>query len=329
MRKEHYVFISCCLAGLALILTPLIALGFKIEAKHRLQVFEVPDHWVNTGYVEDYKAYEDSFAFDTIQWSTVEPESQEQFITVDMEAEIPEAVFRFSADNLSALTDEDSYIANLNEDAAWNYISNGLFTTYPTSSFNANKDKLVQLQAANTEIITVNVWTWNSKNKDDLTKKSSTLTVAVNSKLANTFKHIFQDIYNHPDKPVVNLYDTAMGTWVLRGKNHNNNKTMSAHALGCAIDINPSTGSCYVNGTWYGNAYGQKAMPANVWYQLPETQDKYNVLYIGSPIVETFKAYGFYWGGDWTSGTDCMHLAYIGDGSSARSKGIKNYKERR
>ena len=328
MRKEHYVFISCCVMGLALILVPLIALGMKIEAKNQTQIYAIPEHWQLAGYVEDYQAYEDSFAFDDIQWSTVEPETPEEFITVDPTADVPEAVFRFSADDLSSFNLDDRRIALLTEDEAWSYISNGLFTEYPTTSFNDNKDKLVQLQASNTKIISVKVWTWNSKNKEDLTKKSDILTVAVNTKLAPTFEHIFQDIYNHPDKPIINLYDSAMGTWVLRGKNHNNNRTMSSHALGCAIDINPSTGSAYVNGVWYGNAYGQKAMPTNIWYQLPETQEKYNILYKDSPIVETFKAYGFYWGGDWDSGTDCMHLAYIGDGSSARAKAIKNYEER-
>ena len=162
-----------------------------------------------------------------------------------------------------------------------------------------------------------------------MSKKTITKTFAVNSKIASVFEHIFEDIYKHPSQPVINIGDKGMGTWVLRGKNHKDSNTMSSHSLGVAIDINPSTGSFYVNGKWYGNAYGQNKMPSSMWSQLPEVQKKYHVLYDGCPIVEIFKSYGFYWGGDWTSGTDAMHLSYIGDGSSARATGIKNFNERR
>ena len=132
-----------------------------------------------------------------------------------------------------------------------------------------------------------------------MSKITTYKTFAVNSKLATTFRHIFEDIYNDPSQPVINIADSGMGTWVLRGKNHNSSNTMSAHALGCAIDINPSTGSFKLNGTWYGNGYKHKAMSKTTWTMLPECHTKYHVLYDGCPIVETFKSYGFYWGGDW------------------------------
>ena len=299
-----------------------------------LDGLKIPVSW-DRSYVESSEAYEIQFAYDDISWETVPPDAIEEFAAVTIDAKLPEASFSFAADGYASVktpnqTASDVEIALMSENEAWEYITNGLWTEYPTSSFKANKSKLVELQQTNTETITVRVWYWaNPDDETDMRKVTKTKTFAVNSKLARTFEHIFEDIYNDPMKPIINLADTAMGTWVLRGKNHNDSKTMSAHSLGVAIDINPSTGSFNVNGTWYGNAYGQRAMPESVWKLLPETHKKYHVLYNGSPIVEIFKSYGFYWGGDWKSGTDSMHLSYLGDGSSARKTGIANYNERK
>lgn len=325
-NKQWVVLTLSAITGLSFILVPIVALGIKSNTETELTI-SIPEHWPEY-YVEDYDVYNSFDVFGYTEWSTIVPTDSEDFITVDEDYELTEAVFVFKADNDSAISSEDRRIALLTEAEAWDYISNGIWTDYPKGSFNANKDKLLELQDSNTEVITVKVWSWANNNEHDLSKITEELTVAVNAKLAKTFKHIFQDIYNHTDKPVVNVNDKAMGTWVLRGKNHNNSNTMSAHALGAAIDINPSTGSVYVNNIWYGNAYGQKMLPTDMWYQLPDTQVKYNILYENSPIVEIFKSYGFYWGGDWNSGTDCMHLSYIGDGSEARVTGISNFKER-
>lgn len=320
--------------GVLCICVPARMLYTKTHSTYNpLAGMEIPVNW-DKSYAEDATAYEQQFTYDDKSWSTVTPDAEETFVAVTIDALPPEAAFEFAADGYASVTTPhqtagDQEIALMTEDAAWDYITNGIWTSYPTSSFNANRNKLVELQQTNTETITVKVWYWaNPKSDTDMRKVTKEKTFAVNSKLSETFKHIFEDIYNDPTKPVINLADSAMGTWVLRGKNHNGSKTMSAHSLGVAIDINPSTGSFYVNGTWYGNAYGQKAMPEYIWKQLPECHDKYHVLYNGSPIVEIFKSYGFYWGGDWKSGTDSMHLSYLGDGSSARKTGIENYKER-
>lgn len=332
--KACIVIALCAFVAALVIIVPINMLRTKMHSTYSpLDNVTIPVSW-SKSYTEQESDYSQQFVYDDITWDTVAPDAYEEFAAVTVDAELPSAEFAFSADGYADVTTpnqtaSDVEVALMTENEAWEYISNGIWTEYPTSSFNANKEKLVELQHTNTETITVKVWYWaNPKDDSDMRKVTKEKTFAVNSKLARTFEHIFADIYNDPSRPIINIADSAMGTWVLRGKNHNNSKTMSAHSLGVAIDINPSTGSFNVNGTWYGNAYGQKAMPEAVWRLLPETHDKYHVLYNGSPIVEIFKSYGFYWGGDWKSGTDSMHLSYIGDGSSARQTGIQNYKER-
>lgn len=292
----------------------------------------IPSHW-DKDYVESVDGYSILTEMEDIDWNTYAGEYDEVFDTVSISESIATASFEYVADVVTtskSRTKTDEEIIMLSEDEAWKYISNNIFTTYPSGSFKDNKSKLQKLQSENTEIIEVKCWYW--KNPDDvydMSKITVTKKFAVNSAIASLFEHAFEDIYNHPDKPVINIADKGMGTWVLRGKMHNENRTLSAHSLGCCIDINPSTGSFKVNGTWYGNAYGQKPMPEEIWKELPETHNKYHVLYQGSPIVETFKSYGFVWGGDWTSGTDVMHFSFIGDGSNSRKIGQQNYLERK
>lgn len=214
----------------------------------------------------------------------------------------------------------------LSDDEAWQLISDGVFSSYPTGSYAQHKNELQSIYDNKMVVIHVPVWFWTRPDiKTNMTKTTSTLNIAVNEEVAELFINIFNDIYENPSRPVINLKDAGMGTWVLRGKNHNNNSSISGHALGTTIDINPSTGSFNVNGQWYGNGYGHKAMPKSMWDQLPECHEKYQVLYKDCSIVQVFKSYGFVWGGDWTSGTDCMHFSFLGDGKNARVKGQENY----
>jgi len=214
----------------------------------------------------------------------------------------------------------------LSDSEAWSLISDGIYIEYPSTSFASNKDKVQQIYDTKMVLVTVPVWTWkNPSDKYNLEKKAANKQFAVNEEVAELFTCVFQDIYRDPSKPVINLNDAGMGTWVLRGKNHSSKSTLSGHSLGTTIDINPSTGSFKLNGKWYGNGYGQTAMTKAIWENLPECQEKYNVLYKDCPIVQIFKSYGFVWGGDWKSGTDCMHFSFLGDGRNAREVGQQNY----
>lgn len=233
------------------------------------------------------------------------------------------AKWSISAD--SVITKDDVSVIGMNDSQAWSYLTDGQLTEYPDVPFKDVKDILKNVYNNHATQIEVKVWFWkNPADPEDMSKVTKTIKFTVHDKLAPVFKDIFNDIYSDKSKPIININDAGMGTWVLRGKGHSDYRTLSAHALGGAIDINPSTGSYLINGTTYGNDYGNKKMPYSIWKDLPETHTKYHVLYEDCPIVSIFKSYGFYWGGDWNSGTDCMHLAYLGDGSG-RKVGYQNY----
>ena len=288
---------------------------------------EIPIHY-SPDYVEDVDAYATQFR-DDYDWSKVVPDEEFVFSTTDL----PEEYFQTVADNgitLRFQTDADEALATLDDAWAWNMCSNGVFDSYPAVPFSTIQRQLESIKNEHTCTVTVDCWYWaNPSDDSDMRKTTVQKSFAVNESLADMFEHIFADIYAHPSQPVINIADGGMGTWVLRGKNHDNSRTMSAHSLGTAIDINPSTGSFYINGRWYGNAYGQQPMPTELWVQLPESHAKHHVLYEDSPIVQIFKAYGWYWGGDWKTTKDPMHLAFLGDGSNARDVGRQNYVERR
>lgn len=284
-----------------------------------------PARWA-ADYVEDEEAWAALQAQQSIDWETFEA-SPDQIVTITADSYGTSFQTITNVPDISSQDDNDREIAMLSEDDAWTFITNGKINSYPTQSFSYYSGLLRELQNENTETITVDVWYWaNPNDETDMTKVTKQKTFAVNSKLASTFRHIFADIYNDESQPVLNLGDTAMGSWVIRSKVSGSG--LSAHSLGVCIDINPSTGSFQVNGKWYGNGYGQQVMTAEMWSQLPEVHNKYHVLYDGCPIVEVFKAYGFYWGGDWSGTKDPMHIAFLGDGTNGRFRGIQNYLER-
>lgn len=314
LSKQNIRLVEICvLSALLIALLASIFVPSKTPSAV-IRISPLPSNYTESE--EDYEEY-------------VQPETTELFESttgdISMSYDSYSSTDTFEAVDTNINTTVEKLIL-LDDADAWDLISGGIYTEYPSGSYASNKDKVQQIYDTKMVMITVPMWTWERPNdKNNLKKTTTSKQLAVNSELAELFTCVFQDIYNDPSRPVINTHDAGMGTWVLRGKNHNSKSAISGHALGTTIDINPSTGSFKLNGTWYGNGYGHRAMSKSVWEDLPECQSKYNVLYKDCPIVQVFKSYGFVWGGDWTSGTDCMHFSFLGDGKNAREVGKQNY----
>lgn len=214
-------------------------------------------------------------------------------------------------------------IAMLDEKHAWQFITDGSIDGYNMISYYVYEPTVLRVRREHSTYITINVWQWasaRSATSTDLTKVSKQIKLEVHNKLAPVLTQIFKEIYEAPDKPV--LY--SAGSWVPRGKGNDLKRTASAHSWGTCIDFN-ATSVC----GGVGNTQGGKSCTLEKFKTLPECQAKYELFYDGGTVVNTFKKYGFYWGGEWSGSTnDPMHFAYLGD-INGRYYGIMNYLSKR
>jgi uncharacterized protein YjdB len=151
-------------------------------------------------------------------------------------------------------------------------------------------------------LTTITVNTWDFASSSSMEKVTRTRRLTVNSALASYYTKIFKEIYNSPDKPVI---DSGFYAYTYRA-NTNNKSVLSSHSYGVAIDINPSYNP---NGAAAKSYAEWSAMPENT---IAEKQAKAKTLYDGCTIVKILRdKYGLYWGGDYGGTPDSMHFEFF------------------
>jgi hypothetical protein len=140
---------------------------------------------------------------------------------------------------------------------------------------------------AQKHIVKVTVKTWALKNGKKVTAKRS---LYVHYKLAKNVKAIFNEIYNLDIKfPVMALvgfgYRRMVIPWI------SNNPYMSQHSFGTCIDLNK---------------------PYNLFYRSRDKRNKKSPYYTPKSVINIFKKYGWFWGGEFKEGLDTMHFQYLG-----------------
>lgn len=137
----------------------------------------------------------------------------------------------------------------------------------------------------------------------------------VNKLIAEEVLTIFREIYDIgfpiEKMKVISHYDNSdelsmedNNTSAFNFRQITNGDTLSRHAMGLAIDINPS-----INPYIKSNII----LPTNAIPYIDRNQDALGLIKKEDSIYEIFKKYGWTWGGDWTSLKDYQHFEKILD----------------
>lgn len=166
------------------------------------------------------------------------------------------------------------------------------YEAYGTSSFDNNLYEqcrtITNKESAAAMMTAITVPVWRLKGQ---TKVAGTVTLTVNSGIADAVSRIFQEIYEGPQQFPIS--DAGGFSW--RGEG-----SRSEHNWGTALDLNSNSNYCvYTNGTVVGDHW----TPGEDPYSFAADSD----------VVKAFKKHGFAWGGDWPWGNrDYMHFSYFG-----------------
>ncbi len=110
----------------------------------------------------------------------------------------------------------------------------------------------------------------------------------VHKKLKKRVKAAFNDMYKAGFKV------QKQGTWSYNWRMMRTARLRSHHSYGCVIDISPKA----------------NPMVKNYWKSKGAYRPGKNRYSITPEVVEIWKKYGFYWGGDWTEKKDYMHMTF-------------------
>jgi hypothetical protein len=126
--------------------------------------------------------------------------------------------------------------------------------------------------------------------------------------IARVFERIFDSGFPLERVVRVDAYggddDASMAANNSSGFNHrtvHGTSTLSRHAFGLAIDINPVQNPYIV---------GAEIMPDSARAYLDRERVRPGMLVRPSPVIEAFEAIGWGWGGDWTSCKDYHHFDF-------------------
>ena len=115
--------------------------------------------------------------------------------------------------------------------------------------------------------------------------------------LVDYYTQYIDETFNNLDRASMSQNNTSAFYYrVVNGTN-----TISNHAYGRAIDINPKINPYYVPATGY-------VSPANAYQYASRNQDLPGIIRHGDPIYEIFISRGWEWGGDWSGEKDYQHF---------------------
>ncbi|MFZ5985824.1 MAG: peptidoglycan DD-metalloendopeptidase family protein [Bacillota bacterium] len=137
----------------------------------------------------------------------------------------------------------------------------------------------------------VDVWVWETNKqtqKQVLVSKKKSLTV--NKAIKDSIIAVFKEIYEHPSKPAIKMGTTSAYNW---------RDGTFEHPQGLAIDI-----------SWDDNYMIRADGSIVAGKEWNPTTNQYS-LHPAGVIVQTFKKYGWDWGGDWYTSKDYMHFSFI------------------
>lgn len=202
-------------------------------------------------------------------------------------------------------------IIKMSDKEVWQLISEGKYSSYSE----ANTDALSNWNTCKAYweglLVDVEVPVWKWDNKSKATKKSGKATITVNKYLADYFTAYMTDLYNLPEKYVIE----SVGGFSFRMKNNKSSKkSVTGHAFGATLDIN-----AWINGMSSVPAGPYNGIPAS--YGIPwATQDGLQEPLLstcctyGSDWEALAKKYDLNWGGNFSSAyTDPMHFSLVGD----------------
>ena len=210
------------------------------------------------------------------------------------------------AGSFGTVTDaEIKDLLTMSDEEVWRGLTGGLLSEKPTETLPSNASQITAAVESQLETITVPTWAWeNEGDTTNLNKVTKNRSIQVNKFLAKLWTAFFTDLYN-ADKNFV-IAEGSIGCYRVDGTGYGQIGYRSAHTYGAAIDLN-----------WYedGNPYGsQQPYTKEEWKALPENHLKYQIIYVGSPIVEIAHKYTLLWGGEWNGTTkDIMHFSFVCD----------------